>query len=108
MFLFMRSRIFRIFGLLMGLTGVLWADAKPKEAYTVRPSSQTVKRRESALSLGQSKDAAQAGPALFQALDDKDAMTRALAVRSLGNLKYAPSRSRLGELFSSRSERRSA
>jgi HEAT repeat protein len=100
MFLFMRNRIFWSFGLLVGLAGALWADPKPKpkESYIVRPSSQTVKRRESALSLGQSKDAS-AGPALLQALEDRDSMTRALAVRSLGKLKYVPARSKLSALL---------
>ncbi len=99
MFLFMRSRIFWSLGLFLGLAGALQAESKPHEAFVVRPSSQTVKRRESALALGQAKDASQAGPGLLQALNDKDSMTRSLAVQGLGNLKYASARPRLAEIL---------
>jgi HEAT repeat protein len=81
------------------VAGVLWAEAKPKDNYSVRPSSQTIKRREAALALGQAKDAAQAGPQLLEALSDKDPMTRSLAVQSLGSLKYAAAKSKLAELL---------
>src|ERR1035441_4061772 len=99
MFLFMSSRIFWSLGLVLGLAAALQAESKPKEAFVVRPSSETVKRRESALALGQSKDAAQAVPGLLQALNDKDSMTRALAVQGLGNLKVASARPKLSEVL---------
>src|ERR1700690_638255 len=101
MFLFMSSRIFWSLGLVLGLAAALQAESKPNEAFAVHPSSQTVKRRQSALALGQSKDAAQAGPALLQALQDKDPMTRSLAVQGLGNLKYGAANAPLAQVLAS-------
>src|SRR5581483_12303830 len=72
---------------------------KSKDHYDVRPSSQTIKHRQAAQALAQAKDAAQAGPQLLEALNDKDAMTRAVAIESISTLKYGPARPKLAELL---------
>jgi len=76
---------------------VVQADAKPAGPYDVKPSTQTVKRREAVLALSQSNDGPQAAPGLLEALKDKDPMTRMLALQGLGSLKYKDARPQLAE-----------
>src|SRR5438309_2269255 len=89
MFLFMRRGLFFGLGICVGLSGMLYGG----------PPGPVVARRQAAFALGQSKDPSQAGPKLLAALDDKDDMTREIAARSLGNLKYAPASARLGAVL---------
>jgi len=68
----------------------LWAAPKSQEPYSIRPSTQTVQRRQAVLLLEQSNDP-HAGQKLIEALNDKDAMTRSLAAEGLGTMKYTAS-----------------
>jgi len=98
-FLFMNGRILCLAGLLLGWSGSLRADEEPKAGYGVWPSSATVKRRQAAQAIAQDTDPAQAGAKFLEMAKDKDAMTRALAAESIGNLKFAPARGKLEELL---------
>jgi HEAT repeat protein len=68
-------------------------------SYAVRPSSQTVKRREAVLALSYEKDVSQVGPKLVEALADKDPMSRTLAVQGIGNLKYGAAREKVSHVL---------
>jgi HEAT repeat protein len=77
---------------------VFGADPQSPDAYLVRASSQTIKRRQAVLVLAQSKNQAGA-PELVAALADKDPMSRSLAAQGLGTLKYAAARPELAKLL---------
>ena len=74
--------------LLCWVPTLLWGAPNSQEPYLVRPSTQTIQRRESVMALGSSQDPL-AGPKLVEALSDKDPMTRSLAAQGLGSLKYS-------------------
>jgi len=93
--------VLSVLSVFLGLNpGMLLAASKaqPKEAYLVRPSSETVKRRQSVLSLTQAGDAGSVST-LIEALADKDPMTRTLAVQGLGTLKVAAAAAPLADLL---------
>ncbi len=82
----------------------LWAETRttatpkpapqtaPKASYIVRPSTQTIKRREAVVGMW---DDASKGPQLLEALSDKDVVTRAAAARGLGTIKFSGAREKL-------------
>ena len=76
------------------------SKVQAKEAYLVRPSSETVQRRQSVLALAQSRDV-QSASKLLEAISDKDPMTRTLAVQGLGTLKVAAAVAPLSGLLAS-------
>jgi HEAT repeat protein len=86
-------------GLSLGCSAsVLWCASPPKEAYLVKPSSQTVKQRQAVYAAGQSKEP-QAAQQLMDALAANDPMTRTLALQGLGKLKYAAAESQIAALL---------
>lgn len=109
----MNYRKIKLIAVLVLLSPSGWAETKPtvtrkpvskataarSSSYVVRPSSQTVKRREAVLAMGQGADVSKAGQQLMAALSDKDAMSRALAARELGTLKYGPALESLSGLL---------
>ncbi len=73
----MKRTLYFVFPLL--LTG---AAPKAKETYMVRVTSATAKHRQAVMDLSQSKDGS-SGDKLVEALADKDAMSRGLALEGL-------------------------